>query len=98
MKKYKLLRFGHCYINQEGDFVIGLLHGNKRLGYTFAASHAHPNVMLGQIQVLSRIVPNDDHWMEIDPEAYNIASILHASGHKLKIPRVAGNLPVITKT
>lgn len=29
MKKYKLLRFGHCYINQEGDFLIGLLGGDK---------------------------------------------------------------------
>ena len=97
MNKYKLLRFGHCYINQEGDFVIGLLGGNKVSGYVFAASHAHPNVMLGQVRVHSRIVPNDGHWMEIDPETYNIASILHASGHKMKLPTKRGETSVITK-
>lgn len=88
MKKFKLLRFGHCYINQEGDFVIGLICGNMHRGYTFIASHSHPNVMLEKIQVQSRIVPNDGHWLEIDPEAYNIASILHSQSMPLIIPRI----------
>ncbi len=96
MKKFKLLRFGHCYINQEGDFVIGLLRGDKKHGYTFAASHAHPNVMLGRIQIQSRVVPNDGNWTEITPEMFNVASTCHASGYKVK-PATLGGLPVITK-
>ena len=97
MKNYKLLRFGHCYINHEGDFVIGLVGGDKRHGYVFLASHAHPSVMLGKIQIQSRIVPNDGHWLEIDPEAYNIASILHASGLKMKVPVFGGDFRELTK-
>jgi len=30
MKKYKLLRFGKCYISLDGDFIIQLLDGSKK--------------------------------------------------------------------
>lgn len=98
MRKYKLLRFGHCYSNQEGDFVIGLLGGDKKHGYTFAASHAHPYAMLGRIYIQSRVVPNDGHWIEIDPAMFNVASAVHVSGHKVKFPAgKSGEFPVISK-
>ena len=97
MKKYKLLRHGHCYINEQGDFVIGLMSGTKRLGYTFIASYANPNVMLGKIHIQSRIVPNDGHWIEIHPQMFNVVSAVHISGHKVKFPSVKGTLPVILK-
>jgi hypothetical protein len=99
MKKFKLLRVGHCYINREGDFVVALLRGDKKHGYKFAASHAHPNVWLGKIQTLSRIVPNDGNWIEIEPAMFNIASAFHYSGHvvKLSTDDSGRELPVISK-
>jgi hypothetical protein len=97
INKYKLLRVGHFYSSQEGDFVIGLLGGNRKSGYLLVASYAHSNVVLGRIYVQSRVVPNDGHWMEIDPETYKIASILHASGHRIKFPTKGEELPIITK-
>ncbi len=99
MKKYKLLRFGHCYINREGDFVVGLLYGDKKNGYFLAASHANPSVWLGTIQMLSRVVPNDGNWIDIDPEVFNVASALHVSGRVLTFPNgnSTGERPVVTK-
>lgn len=99
MKKYKLLRFGHCYINREGDFAIGLLRGDKKSGYELAASHAHPNAWLGKIHILSRVVPNDGNWVEIDPQMFNVASAFHTTGHVVKFPtsKTSGELPVISK-
>jgi|ERR1017187_6500457 hypothetical protein len=97
MKKYKLFKFGHCYINEQGDFVIGLVSGNKWHGYTFIASHAHPNVMLGKIHVQSRMVPNDGHWIEVTPEMYNIAASFHVSGYKVTLPIKHGKRPAISK-
>lgn len=99
MKKYKLLKFGKCYINTEGDFVIGLLRGDKKHGYTFAGSHAHPHVWLGTFQLMSRVITNDGNWKEIDPSMYNVASALHTTGHVLKFPanRSGGELPVVSK-
>lgn len=88
MKKFTLLRFGHCYINREGDFAIGLLRGDKKHGYELAASHAHPNILLGKIQLQSRIIPNDGNWIEIHPETFNIASKLHRLGQKIKFPAI----------
>lgn len=85
MKKYKLLRFGQCYINNNGDFVVGLLHGNRKHGYVFAASHANPSVVLGTLQTLSRIVPNDGRWTEITPEQFNVASALHWNGQVMQM-------------
>ena len=86
MKKYTLLRFGHCYINREGDFAVSLLRGDKKHGYKLAASHANRNVWLGQIQLQSRIIPNDGSWIEIDPAIFNVASTLHVSGYVTKFP------------
>ena len=103
MKKYKLFRFGECYINREGDFVIGLLHGDKKHGYVFAASHAKPSVLLGTIQTLSRIVPNDGNWINIDHDMFNLASRLYITGHVLKFPAKKRRgarwpvLPIISK-
>ena len=98
MKKHKLLRFAHCYINQEGDFVIGLLSGDKKHGYQFAGSHANPSVWLGTFQLMSRIVPNDGNWIEIDHKIFNVASVLHVTGHIVKFPAKKGReLPVISK-
>ena len=86
MKKYKLLKFGQCYINREGDFTIGLLRGDKKHGYLFAGSHANPPVFLGTFQLLSRIIPNDGNWTEIDPSMFNAASAFHTTGHVIKFP------------
>lgn len=86
MKKYKLLRFGHSYINREGDLAIHLMGGCKKKGYKLAASSAHPNVWLGKIQILSRIVPNDGNWIEVDARTFNAASSLLVRGYKVKIP------------
>lgn len=85
MKKFKLLRFGQCYANRKGDFVIGLLKGDKKHGYQFAASHANPAVFLGVIQTMSRVIDNDGNWTEISPEMFNAASALHASGYTLQM-------------
>lgn len=95
MKKYTLLRFGHCYINREGDFAVALLRGDKKHGYQLAASSAHPSVWLGYIQLLTRIIPNDGNWIEIAPEMFNVASAFHASGHVLKLPSKQGEFPII---
>ncbi len=99
MRKFKTLKFGQCYINQSGDFVIGLLSGDKKHGYRFAGSHANPSVFMGTFQLLSRIVPNDNNWIEIDPEMFNVASALHITGHVIKFPTAknSGELPIISK-
>jgi len=81
MKKFKLFRFGKCYINREGDFVIALLKGSKKHGYTFAGSNANPSVWLGKFYLLSRIIPNDGSWIEVDEALFNIASAFHVSGY-----------------
>jgi hypothetical protein len=77
MKKYKLLHFGHCYINESGDLVIGLLHGNNKRGYTFAASSAHPAAFLQNIWIQTRIVPNDGHWTEVSAKDFMVVSQVH---------------------
>lgn len=97
MKKFTLLRFGRCYINRQGDFTVALLRGDKKHGYQLAASHAHPNVWLGQIQLMSRVIPNDGSWTEIPPETFNVASAFHASGYVVRLPSVRGEPPVIAK-
>lgn len=98
MKKYKLLHFGHCYINRQGDFIIALLSGDKKRGYTFAASHANPTAFLGKIHSLSRTVPNDGSWIEIDKGTFNIAAECHITGHVVQIPEVTGKeLPIISR-
>ena len=97
MKKHKLLRFGHCYMNTDGDFIIGLLRGNKAHGYWFAASSAHPAVFLREVWVQSRSVPDDGHWIEIVPNDFVLVSQLHASGYKIKPTLKKGGLPAILK-
>ena len=97
MKKYKLLKFGQCYINRDGDFVIGLLKGDKKHGYLFAGSHAKPNVIIGTFQLLSRIVPNDGNWIEIDHSMFNVASAFHISGYVMRLPVNLGKPPTLYK-
>ena len=97
MKKYKLFRFGHCYINREGSFAIGLLRGDKRHGYQFAASYANPILWLGKIQVQSRIVPNDGNWTEINNNMFKVASASHIMGYTIRQPSQKGKLPLLSK-
>jgi len=95
MKKYMLLRFGRCYLNREGDFVIALLRGDKSHGYEFAASHAHSSVWLGRIYIRSRVVLDDGNWIEVDPSVFNAASALHIHGNVLRLPdRYTGKEPL----
>ena len=97
-KNIKILRFGKYYINREGDFVIALLRGDKKHGYTFSASHANPAAWLGQIHTRSRTVPNDGNWIEVDMGAARLAAGCHITGHIVKMPEVTGNtLPIISK-
>jgi hypothetical protein len=96
MKKYKLLRFGHCYLNSSGDLVIGLLHGNKKHGYKFAASSANPSAFLREVWIQTRIVPNDGHWTEIGPKDFVMVSQVHSSGYKVK-PALRGGPCLISK-
>ena len=84
MKKYKLLRYGHCYVNKAGDFAVALLSGNHIHGYVCAASVFYPNLMYGTIRVGSRIVPNDGHWVEIDAKTFNLIRWFHVKGIKGK--------------
>lgn len=97
MRKYKLLKFGRCYINKEGDMAIGLLYGNKRYGYQLAGSSAHPSVNLGRFQMLSRIVDNDGNWTEIDVNLYNLVHTYHMDGYKVKLPKNIGEQLIISK-
>lgn len=97
MKKYKLLRYGHCYINQTGDLVISLLKGTKKKGYQFVAQCCSPLLFLGKLQTLSRIVPNDGNWIEIDPLQFNEASALMLNGYCVKVPAVRRDFPPVLK-
>jgi hypothetical protein len=98
MKKYKLLRFGHCYINPDGSFTVGLLRGTKKKGYWFAASHAAPHaVCLHEIMVLSRVVPNDGYWTEIPMKTFFAVFDAHISGCKAKPAQKGGSGLIISK-
>jgi hypothetical protein len=88
MKKYRLLRFGHCYINRNGDFAIALLGGNKTRGYIFQASHTCRNFMPGKITIRSRVVPNDGYWVEIPPQEFVVCNYLHGEGRAVKLEKV----------
>ena len=99
MKKFKLLRHGQCYINREGDFVIALVSGCKRKGYQFVGSYLNKFFYIHRFQLMSRIVPNDGHWIEVDPDLYRVAAAFHWNGYVIKMPatRNLNDLPVITK-
>jgi hypothetical protein len=97
--KYKTLKFGKCYINKAGDFAIGVLCGDKKHGYQFAGTHAHPYVWLGQFQLESRIVPNDGNWKEIEMEMFNAVAAFHVTGNVVEFPEDCSNgeLPKVTQ-
>ena len=87
MNKYKVLHFGHCYLNKGGDLAVVLLSGkNKEHGYKFIGSSAHPNMVLGECWALSRIVNNDGNWIEIGIDDFNAVAKVHAAGYVVKIP------------
>lgn len=75
--KYKGLKFGQPYINQERSFIFVLVGGSKKKGYHFVGSHSHPSVILGDFYLLSRVVPNDGNWLEINYKTFNDASTFH---------------------
>jgi hypothetical protein len=83
MKKYKLLRHGHCYVTKNGDFAVALIGGNKRHGYTFIAGHTCRNFITGKIYMQSRIVPNDGHWKEIPPQEFAVVAYHHGEGRSV---------------
>jgi hypothetical protein len=99
MNKYKLLKFGHCYLNKTGNFVVGLLSGNVKHGYVFACSHAHPSVMINECHMQSRIVPNDGNWIEVSKEMFNAVHAVHVTGHVVTFPIGLPDkeLPIISK-
>lgn len=99
MNKYKLLRFGHCYISREGDIAISLLGGDKRSGYDLTTSYAHPAAWMHELQILTRIVPNDGTWIEIDHATFFVASTLHVTGYVMVFPseKSTGEPPLIYK-
>lgn len=63
MNKYKLLRFGRTYINNEGSFKITIIEGNRYTQYVCFGSHN--NAFIGTFYLKSRIVPNDANWIEV---------------------------------
>lgn len=79
--KYKSLKYRRCYIKNDGTFAVCLLCGSKKIGYTFAATHYHPNVILHKIHLFSRAVINDGTWKEISIAQFNGVSKLHAMEH-----------------
>ena len=85
MKKYKLLRCGHCYITKNGDFSIVLLGGNKRMGYTFQVSHVNRDFIPGKIHIQSRIVPNDGYWWEFPSQEYANVTYYHEMGWSVTV-------------
>ena len=85
MKKYRLLHYGHCYINKNGDFAVALIGGDKKHGYIFQASHTCRDFFTGKIYIRSRIVPNDGHWMEISPQDFVASTIMHGAGYPVKL-------------
>ena len=86
MNKFKTLKVGRYYISRKGDFAIGLLGGSKKKGYNFVASYVQPTMWLGMIQTLSRVVPNDGSFLEIDRKMFEAASALHFKGLLLRVP------------
>lgn len=99
MRKYKLLRFGKCYINKECNLAVCLLYGDKKHGYYFIGSAAQPNIFLGKFWLLSRVIPNDENWVEIDPGIFNVISAFHSVGHVIKFPAggTGKELPLVFK-
>lgn len=85
--KYKTLKFGHCYINKEGDFAIIPLSGSKRFGYKFIGTHVNPLMFLHDFQMMSRMVDNDGNWTEIPTNYFNIIAELHSKYYKVSVPQ-----------
>lgn len=85
MKKYRLLRHGHCYITKNGDFAIALLGGNKSRGYVFQVSHTRRDFIPGKVNIQSRIVPNDGYWTEIPPQEFAVVAYHHGMGNYVRL-------------
>jgi len=104
MKKFKLLRIGKCYLNREGDMVVALVKAHKNPGfktqsYQFVGSFVNKFFPVFKFQLLSRIVPNDGSWTEVDTHMFKVVQALHNSGHVVKLPdpNSPSDLPVIAK-
>lgn len=85
MKKFSLLRIGHCYITRNGEYAVALLGGNKIRGYLCHITHICRNFIPGRVTIRSRIVPNDGTWVEIPPQEFPIVAHLHGEGRSVKL-------------
>lgn len=97
MNKFKVLKFGKCYLNKEGDFVVALMRGDMEHGYEWAASHANPAIVSGKIYTRSRVVPNDGNWSEISDDMFRVAAAVHSTGHVVILPVYKDQLPMLKK-
>ena len=75
MSKYKVLRFGRCYINRVGDKIM-LISGSRKEGYVGIFDCQHPAVTFHRIYLGSRVVLNDGSWTEVDKSNVSEASKL----------------------
>lgn len=76
MNKYKVLHFGHCYTNKEGDLSIMLVGGNRKSGYYALFDCKYPMVTSHMAYLGSRVVLNDGNWIEVDKSNVSEASML----------------------
>ena len=92
MNKYKLLKFGRGYINKEGNLMVCAVGGTGRsgwgtlVGYDWIARSSSRQLFVASMQTLSRIVPNDGNWTEIDEKTWDEASSLMSQGISVKLP------------
>ena len=64
MTGYKIIEFGHFYINREGDFAVCLIGVDSKYDYRFIVSHANPAFISGIIRMVDREIPDDGSWIE----------------------------------
>ena len=96
MKKYRLLRFGHCYITKNGDFAVALIGGNKKYGYIFKSAHTCRTFLPDKIQIRSRIVPNDGYWCEISPQDFVVAYHVINQGNTVKMMKAPEGASIVS--
>jgi hypothetical protein len=86
-KKFKLLRFGKSYLSRDGELAVVLKSGDRKKGYKLAVSSAR-YFLNGDLQVLSRVIPNDGEWWELEFASFRDVAFMHANGFKvLAAPR-----------
>lgn len=82
LKKFKLLRFGKCYLSKDGALAIALAEGDRKKGYLCAVSSSKFYVG-GRLHIQSRIIPNDGVWYEIPVEAFR--DIAYVQSHGVRV-------------